>query len=227
MLAADPGYAGGAGHLRECAACREYRAEMRALEAKIRRALAIDVPEFAMPVLPEMEADPIVPLRRRKSSAPAWFALAATVVVAAILGVRMFGADVQFESLADEVLAHVDHEPAALRVTDVAVTDEHLHAVVPANIANLDHGAGLVTYARSCIINGHSVPHLVIQGVTGPVTVLLMPEEPVGKAIPLEGRNVSGIILPVGNGSIAIIGGLQEPLDPIRAEVLNSVTWTT
>lgn len=226
-LAAEPEYDGGAEHLRECAACREYRSEMLALEATIRQALAIDVPDLAIPALPDTEADAVVPMRRRKSSAPAWFAMAATVAVAAILGLRMFGAGVQYESLAQEVLAHVDHDPAALRVTDVAVTDERLHAVVPADIANLDHSTGLVTYAQSCIINGHSVPHLVIQGVTGPVTVLLMPEEPVGEAIPLEGENVNGVILPVGSGSIAIIGGANERLGPIQEEVLKSVTWTT
>ena len=223
----DPNFGGGAEHLRDCAACREYRAGMQELDARIKRALAIDVPELTLPDLPESIADAVVPLRRRRRAAPAWLALAATVAIAAILGVRMLGFGVQYDSLADEVIAHLDHEPAALRVTDIAISDERLHSVVPADIAELDHGAGIISYAQTCIINGKRVPHLVIQGAKGPVTVLLMPEEPVAKAIELAGQNVNGVILPVSGGSIAIIGATGERLDTVREELLQSVTWTT
>jgi hypothetical protein len=221
----DPDYDGGADHLSDCAACREYRAGMRKLDARIKLALAIDVPELTLPDLPE--SDTVVPLRRRRRATPAWLALAATVAIAAILGVRMLGVGVQYDSLADEVIAHLDHEPAALRVTDVAISDERLHSVVPADIAELDHGAGVISYAQTCIINGKRVPHLVIQGAKGPVTVLLMPEEPVAEAIELAGQNVNGVILPVSGGSIAIIGATGERLDTVREELLQSVTWTT
>ena len=223
---ADPASQGGAGHLRDCPACRDYLAGMQALDARISRALAIDVPDLVLPELPAEAADTVVPLRRRPAG-PAWFALAATVAIAAVLGFRMFGTGIQYESLADEVLAHLDHEPAALRVTDVAISDARLHSVVPATVANLDHGAGLITYAQTCIINGKRVPHLVIQGTKGPITVLLMPEERVAQAVALAGDNVDGVILPVGSGSIAIIGGAGERLDAVQEELLQSVTWTT
>ena len=226
-LGADPHYDGGAEHLRECATCRDYRAEIEALEARIGPALAIDVPELAMPELPDVDTGTVVTLPRRRPAAPAWFALAATVAIAAILGVRMFGAGIQYESLADEVIAHLDHEPAALRVTDVAISDDRLHSVVPASVANLDHGAGLITYAQTCIINGKRIPHLVIQGAEGPITVLLMPDEQVTGAVDLAGDNINGVILPVGGGSIAIIGAGGERLDAVREELLQSVTWTT
>ena len=226
-IAADPGFDGGSEHLGECAACREYRAEMQALDARISRALTIDVPELTMPELPEIEEDKVVPLRRRRPAAPAWFAMAATVAIAAILGVRMMSSSVEFETLEDEVLAHLDHEPAALRVTNVPVNDERLHTVVPASIADLDHSAGLITYAQSCPIRGKIVPHLVMQGKQGPVTILLMPEEKITEAVQLSGEHVNGVILPVGDGSIAIIGGREERLDNIQEELLKSVTWTT
>ena len=125
------------------------------------------------------------------------------------------------------MIAHLDHEPAALRVTDVAISDDRLHSVVPASVANLDHGAGLITYAQTCIINGKRVPHLVIQGAEGPITVLLMPDEQVTGAVDLAGDNINGVILPVGGGSIAIIGAGGERLDAVREELLQSVTWTT
>jgi hypothetical protein len=229
-IAADPSFDGGAGHLSECAACQAYRNEMQALDQTISRALALDVPELRVPDLPDLstsESDNVVALPTRKRLSTTWLAMAATVVLAAFIGFRFISSGIEYESLADEVLAHVDHEPAALRITNVAVTDERLNSVVPANVANMDHSAGLITYAQSCKIGGQEVPHLVIQGERGPVTILLMPDEKVDAPQSLAGENVNGVILPVGDGSIAIIGETDERLDRIEAQVLKSVSWST
>ncbi|MBT8092963.1 MAG: DUF3379 domain-containing protein [Gammaproteobacteria bacterium] len=227
-IAADPDFDGGAEHASGCADCRDYRDTMRSLNVDIAGALQLDVPPLQLPELPEIDADNVVALEsRRAASRPAWLALAASVLLAAVIGVRMFGVGVEYESLADEVLAHLDHEPASLRPSSTAVSDERLAATVPANIARMDHSAGLITYARSCEINGKTVPHLVIQGQYGPVMILLMPQEPVAKVVSLDGENVHGAILPVGDGSIAIIGAREEPLERIEKSVLKSVMWST
>lgn len=210
----------------ECGSCQAYRQEMIALDDKILRALSLNVPELNMPELPEIETSNVVSLSsRRRFSPPTWFAMAATVVVAALIGIRFVGVDNQ--TLAEEVLAHLDGEPHALVVTGVEVSDERFRSVVPARIASMDRSAGLITYARSCEINGRDVPHLVIQGEHGPVTILLMPDEKIPSALPLDGDTVHGVILPVGSGSIAIIGVREERLDLIEERVLKSVTWST
>jgi hypothetical protein len=225
-IAGDPSFDGGAGHVSECSSCQAYRHEMIALDENIRRALSLNVPELNMPELPEIETSNVVSLAsRRRFAPPAWFAMAATVVVAALIGIRFVG--VENRSLAEEVLAHLDGEPHALVITDVEVSDERLGSVVPANIGSMDRSAGLITYAQSCEINGRDVPHLVIQGERGPVTILLMPEEKISAALPLEGDTVHGVILPVGDGSVAIIGVREERLDLIEKRVLKSVTWST
>lgn len=237
-IAAEPSYDDSSGHLSDCAACEAYRAEILELEQVIGRALALDVPKLEKPEFPEVIAevspdlstsrsDNVISLPKRNWASPAWLAMAATVVAAALLGIRLLSSGVEYESLADEVLAHLDHEPYALRVTDVAVSDARLASVVPANVAQMDHSAGLITYARSCVINGHEVPHLVIQGERGPVTILLMPEETISEPQHLEGVSINGVILPVGSGSVAIIGESEESLEKIQQQVLKSATWTT
>ena len=121
----------------------------------------------------------------------------------------------------EEVLAHLDHEPAALRLSSTPVSDDAAcEALCRQTVAQLDHSAGLITYARSCSINGKTVPHLVIQGEHGPITILLMPEEAVAAAVALDGENVHGVILPVGDGSIAIIGAREEKLERIEKSVV-------
>ena len=227
-IGADPSYDGGEAHVSACADCLALRDELRSLDRKIGRALAISVPELRMPDLPDVDTSSVVPLAtRRRLTAPAWMAVAATIVLAAFVGIRMYGSTVTYPSLADEIVAHLDHEPYALRVSDEPVDDRRLAKVVPANVAKVNHDAGLVTYAQTCVINGKKIPHLVIQGERGPVTILLLPDEAIDDAVQLEGESINGVLLPVGGGSVAIIGERDEALETIRENILKSVTWST
>jgi len=225
-ISADPAFDGGADHLSTCADCQAFRRDMQTLNLRIAKAMQLSVPALKLPELPAV--DNVVPMASREPlSRPVWFAMAASVLFAVIMGARMLGVGVSYDSLGEEIIAHLDHEPYALRVTSTPVSDNKLRKVVPANIAEMDHGAGLITYAQSCKINGKHVPHLVIQGETGPVTILLMPDQAVSAAETLEGENIHGVIVPVGAGSIAIIGPREEPLDRVEKSVLESVTWST
>jgi anti-sigma factor RsiW len=227
-IAEDPSYEGGEAHLSACAGCRAYRDEMRSLDRRIRRAMEISVPGLRMPELPEIDTTNVVsPPAWRRSKAPAWLAVAATVVLAAFVGLWMVGTDVSYPSLADEIVAHLDHEPYALRVTDERVSDRRLAKVVPANVASMNHDAGPITYAQTCVINGKKIPHLVVQGEHGPVTILLLPDEAIDDAVRLEGESINGVLLPVGGGSVAIIGERDEQLETIQKNIVNSVTWST
>jgi len=202
--------------------------QYQALDLKIAKALQIDVPELTMPELPDVDTSVVTALpERKRSMKPVWFAIAATVVLAASISVRMSSVFQDYDSLAEEVLAHIDHEPGALRATNVAIADDRLARAVPASIATYDRGEALITYAQSCVINGNTVPHLVIQGQYGPVTILLMPDEKIAAATPIDGEYLKGVILPVGRGSIAIVGDRDEPLESIKKNVVSSVTWTT
>lgn len=227
-LTADPGFEDESGHVDSCASCQAYSAEILALDEKIAAAMAIDVPVLTMPELPNIDTEKVVPLIARRSMPKlAWFALAATVLLAVFVGIRTSDMGAMSGTLEEQVLAHLDHEPMVLRVTNVPVSDARLAEVVPDTLAEMNHDAGLITYAQSCIINGKTIPHLVIQGEYGPVTILLLPDEKIYEAITLDGVNIQGVILPVGNGSIAIIGNREEQLDRIKRNVLDSVTWST
>lgn len=232
LLAADPTapVEGGAAHVADCESCEAFTNEMQAFNDKIAAALNISVPDLKIPRLPALEDDNVVDLPfggKKRFSAPTWIGIAATVVLAAFVGVRMINlSQLNNLSLADQVLAHLDHEPYALQVTNVAVSDERFAEVVNPSIGTMDRSVGLVSYAQSCVINGKTVPHLVIQGEKGPITLLLMPEEMVDGATTLDGKGVNGVILPVGNGSIAIIGERDEPLTELEQNIINSVEWS-
>ncbi len=231
-IAADPSesFDGGAQHAAECSSCTAHKSEMRALDARISAALEIDVPELTMPELPSMAGEEkVVDIASRRPlawSTPAWVGLAASVVLATVIGVRFINTTEDHGTLGEQVIAHLDFEPRSLTVTDVAVSDETLYSVVRPAIATLDRDLGLISYAMSCKINGREVPHLVVQGERGPVTILLMPHEMIDMPIRLDGQNIEGIILPVGEGSIAIIGKRGEPIDRVRTKVTENVQWS-
>ena len=98
----------------------------------ILKALAIDTPELKIPNLPPIGEDENVvnlPFRRpSKITTPAWIGIAASFALAAIIGVQFVGSGPSNDRLlAETVLAHVDHEPWALKVTDVSVSDGTQH----------------------------------------------------------------------------------------------------
>ena len=97
-LAADPSAtpAGGAEHVAACESCAAFKADMQSLDAKIARALAISVPELVLPELPDIDADNVTRLptkSRHTFSIPIWLGIAATVVIAAFVGVRLIDLD--------------------------------------------------------------------------------------------------------------------------------------
>jgi len=229
-IAADPSesFEGGREHAATCSDCSELREEYRAVDARIASALAVDVPDLKMPELPDHSDDNVVTLAPRKRfTSPAWFGLAAAFALAAYFGLLTLNASDPSLSLANQVIAHLDHEEGSRIVTNVAVSERTLNSVVSNQVAEMDSGIGLITYARSCVINGIAIPHLVIQGERGPVTLLLMPDEAIDQAITLDGVSINGVILPNGNGSIAIIGERGEQLDTIGNRVVDAVKWKT
>ena len=226
-MAAEPSSADVTDHIADCAACRAFHQEMLELDAKIAQALAIPVPPLEMPPLEALETGNVAVLPTRRMTVPAWVAVAATIAIVAVFGFRMQASLISQSALANEIVAHLEHEPYAFSNTDKAVSDDRLARVVPASVATLDHSAGLIPYAQSCIVNGETVPHLVIQGEHGPVTILLMPNQKVSKAQNIKGNSITGVILPFGNGSIAIVGEDDEDLERIERKMKDSLTFST
>jgi Protein of unknown function (DUF3379) len=229
-IAADPDTGCEREHLAQCPACRAWQADMRDLDARLARALAVAVPRLQLPdldALPDNVATLERPPGGQRASSLRWLALAASLVVAAFVGIRLMNADTPATALGDEVLAHIDHEAFSLAVTDRSVGAERLARVVPANVAVLPPDMPLVTYAQSCEINGHSVPHLVVQGEHGPVTILLMEHEKVDAPQHIGDGVLSGVILPVGGGSIAIVGQEAGDLEAVEKTMKNAVAWRT
>jgi Protein of unknown function (DUF3379) len=212
LIGADPGGTTTAleEHLRGCAACAGLRQEMRALDDDIRRAL---------------EHPPDLVRSRSRTAPPAWrqWALAASVALAAFLGLAVWLLRPS-DTLAREVVAHVESEPESWLATQQVTAAGIDHALRGAGVT-LDITSDRITYAQSCWFRGHYVPHLVLQTAHGPATVLILRHEQVPGRRAFHEAGMSGVIVPAERGSIAVLERGGGDIDDIARAMQRDVHW--
>ena len=129
------------------------------------------------------------------------------------------------ESLAVDLVQHLGHEPEALVTTTEAEDGSVLAEVLGRAHVRLRPAVGTVSYANSCFFRGHRVPHLVVQTATGPVTVMVLPDESVEAPVRFSEDGYSGTIVPAGPGSVAVIGEAGTDLEQVTGRVLSALEW--
>ena len=161
--------------------------------------------------------------RRAAAVRPRWASLVGSVLAGAVVGAWLWSGG-RGNSLADDVLSHIEDEMAAV-VAGGPVPDEGVSRVLEQGGIRLRPGAGRVLYANTCRFRGRSVPHLVLQSETGPVTVLVLRDQPVAAVENFTGSGFSGRIEPAGRGSIAVVGAAGADLERIAAQARTAVEW--
>ncbi len=204
-------------HEADCRGCRAYAESMRALDEKIRQALVFEIPKAPV----QTETGPARTSRWR----PARLGLAASIMAAIGLSVGVWLTSPP-PALADAVTGHLAHERHAWKTTDDPVAQDVLAAVLQHGDVEFTGEVGLISYARTCSIRGNDVPHLMIQGERGPVMLLIMRDEQIDQAIPIRAKGYEGLILPVGDGSIAVVGREGESIQPLTEQISRSVDWS-
>lgn len=207
-------------HRESCAECRAFTEQLLRFEARLERALLIDIP--TKPV--------VLPFAGRAQGPRRWMAMAASLLLALVAAAGVWLTLPQ-RSLAAAVVAHMAGEPDAWRLTDVPVPDADLNEVLKDSRLRLKPAAGVVSYASSCSFRGHKVPHLVVQTQSGPVTVMVLVHEAVRNPQQFDEQGYRGTIVPVpGHGSIAVLmrdaSSGSGDVERIAARVSDSIVWT-
>jgi Protein of unknown function (DUF3379) len=210
LIGADPGSNDPQleAHRHECAGCANFREEMLALDANIRRAL---------------EKPP--QLQRAPRRTPLWrqFALAASIVAALILGAALWGLRPS-ASLAHEVIVHVQDEPDSWFAKE-HVSAAGIDAALQKAGVRLDINSDRIMYSQSCFFRGHYVPHLVVQTTHGPATLMILKHEKVRGRQSFHEAGLTGEIVPVGDGSIAVLARGDDNIALIAGQMQHVVHW--
>lgn len=214
-VGAEPSLAGEEieAHRSECPACSRYQDELRAMDALIGRALAVDAARIRKSAIAKTTG---------LATRPRWLALAASIVIGVSVGLALWVSSPRL-SLAREVIGHVAHEPGSM-VSTAPISPEALAGVLEPDGTRL-RPVGNVTFAARCVYEGHVVPHLVVRMPQGPVTVLLLRHRSVGEMTRVAEQGYTGVVLPAPRGSIAVIGRDQKDLDAIARQVFEAVDW--
>lgn len=228
-------------HLNTCASCQSLQTELTQFDDVLRSALAIDVPAN-LGHLPEdlnapetSTADNVVSLRAKRLASEElpqkprmntpMFAVAATLLLAvgAFFG-NMLGKI--STPLPQAVVAHVEHEPNLMGDEWSVVTVSQLGYVLDRGRVSLNGDIGTVRHAGLCSFRGNKVAHVVVQSTNGPVTVMLLPEEHTDGIMSFDEEGYRGVLIPVGEGSIAIIGDSEESTNEVRENLTDKVAWS-
>jgi hypothetical protein len=193
-------------HLATCAACTRFRNETLALDGRLRAALELQLSDFRKPQAP--------PARR--------FALAASVVLAVLLGGGFWLLKPQ-PALAGEVLEHVKHEAASWDSHEV-LTSSQLAEVLKTAGVQFDSSMPVI-YAMACPFHGRRVPHLVVQTADGPLTVMLLAHEKVSARQEFSEGAYHGVLLPAGEGSVAVLARDGNVPEAAAEKLLSAVRW--
>jgi hypothetical protein len=161
--------------------------------------------------------------RQRAAVRPRWASLVGSVLAGAVVGALLWSGG-PGNSLADDVLSHIKEEVPVVAAGGPAPA-ESVSRVLGQGGIRLRPGAGEVVYANVCRFRGRQVPHLVLQSEGGPVTVLVLRDEPVDAAEGFTGSGFSGRIEPAGPGSIAVVAAAGADLERIAAQVRAAVEW--
>lgn len=174
-------------HIATCAACAKFRDETLAMEARLKSALELPLHQFR---------------ESPRKVAPKRFALAASVVLALLVGGGTWLLRPQ-NALAEELVDHLREEPGSWQTHD-PVPPELLATVLAK--AGVKYDVRLpVSYASPCPFRGHIVPHLVVQTDRGPLTVIVLAHEVVKSRSEFSEGEYHGVLLPAGAGSIAVL----------------------
>ena len=204
-------------HRSECAACAAFAREQESFERALSDAVGIEVPAGldARIILRQTTRHGF---RMKRTFA---YAASVLVVVGTVMGILWTPGAPDVDAL---VMDHILDEPEHLMVQD-NVPRARVAAVMAEEGVALRGDLGPIRFVARC--PGRVGVHLVLAGTRGPVTVMIMPKQPVSAPQIVERGGLSGVVVSAGTGSLAIVGLPGEPIAEHERRVRAAIAGLT
>lgn len=220
--------------------------ETTEMEDKLRELLLDDVaPESLrarLLALPGREPDnPDLAASSATNSPKPWyrhFALAASLVLAVGASASFFvdrGPNAAELAFGNEVIAHIYHEAAEIDAINAGTllatfSTPVINQVMANSGSHLNNVEFLqqmpVRYANPCLIaSPYNSSHLILQSRNGAIHIIAADNEPVRREFPISDERFSGIVVPLGNGNLIVIGEKNQDLDNFRDLFSENLEW--
>jgi len=199
-------------HRDECAPCQSFTHELLGFNASLKQSINVDVPGGLTDRILLQQSFGLA-RSKRKQSRIRLMALAASIVLALVLSLRLIMPGTA--ALENAVLTHVHEEIAHLHENQ-RVPGERVSELLASLDTRVTTRINNVRYAGSCPIGKTTGAHLVLNGQFGPVTVLYLPEESVTQTRTFGDSRFQGVLTPGKRGSIAVIGGSHTSMEELQ-----------
>ena len=178
--------------------------------------------------MPAPQAVPPWELEKQRAAArPSvrWFALAASVFLAVVIGAGVWWNTQDRTKLIAEVVKHANKERDVMIASEKRVKEEKLQRTFAAGGAKLLRDLP-ISIARTCKVRGYPAPHVVIQTSSGAVAVLLMQNQRFFVSHDFAAQGFEGRIVPMENGnSIAVLGDSKDAVKQGAEMMKGALDW--
>ncbi len=134
------------------------------------------------------------------------------------------------DELQQEILNHVYAERQFLESRSssipLAEVNARMERLIGAHIESSPATEALnVHFAKDCWVAKAVTMHLIIDGDTGPVSLMMIPQQVVRKPTAITDSRFAGSITPVEGGTLVVLGNRQEPVGKYSSIFTNYVEW--
>jgi len=212
-------------HAESCDDCAGFLTSARTFDALLGKAINVEVP---VDLISKIESQPDESSSVRSGSAkrtPRYMAIAASLLL--IVGVSIISNNLSQSdnpTLGQVVLSHINAEPEMLSLASYIPEDDLKKSLLNFG-AKLQQPMANVSHVELCDIGDTKGIHVVMKGEKGPVTLLLLPTIKSKSSSSFAEGPWVGYTEPLGQGTIAIVGEIGEPLDKIDASVRDAISW--
>jgi hypothetical protein len=200
-------------HRATCAECARYAADLERVDQLVAGALEIPVP-----------AGHRRPWEPPASTPRRWYALAASLLVAIVVGTSLW-LQAQRQTLFAELLKHANAERNVMVASDHRVSDEKVRTTLAKAGARLQSVIPVST-ARTCKVRGVVAPHLFVQTSEGPVQLLLLTEHRFITRHSARQQGLHAELVPVGAHSVAVFADSEAAVAKGREIAQQTIEWT-
>ncbi len=194
--------------------------ELQAFDRQIKDAMNIPAPKkLAERIILNQALGQHSRVRRRMKL---MLSLAASIVL--VFSIMFTALYASRNDMEQEVLAHIYEELHHLDEQQNNDLDS-INKVLAMFGGTMTQKIGKVNYLGGCDIANKKSVHMVLAGIKGPVTVMMLPNVKVKNMRRVSDERFKGFIFPATKGSMAIVGESGEPLDEIKNKMEKGIHW--
>lgn len=197
---------------------------------------------LSIPEQDELEADAamsnVSPIRAKKQSFFQYYAVAASLLLAVGIAFSLSinngpsAADIVF---GEDMLYHLHHDLE--EIDDISGGETYaILNLEEVNVSMANAGTRLVNYdttpnyavrsAKPCeILPAYESAHLVVQGSQGAISIIVINNSPVEAQFNIRDERFEGIIVPMDQGNIILVGEKNEDLTQYASRYTENVEW--